>query len=493
LPSFLVQRIPPTGDGVYRIERPEIYFGEADLGWVVVQSGQPEFSGLIDTDNPTSGPGYQGLGKGSIQLNNYFKKLLLAANLGDRNLLLSGNITGESDVLLHRNVTDRIHMIAPFLQLDPDPYLVIADGRLVWIVDAYTTSNLFPHAERSGGLNYIRNSVKVTVDAYDGTVTFYRTTQADPIADAYGSLYGDLFTPIDQAPPSISAHFRYPERLFDIQSDVYASVHITDATAFYNGEDRWAIPQEQVDGTPQRMEPYYVTMTLPGEASADFALIRPFIPGGRTQRQNMTAWMAGRSGPDGVNRLVVYRFPRQETIFGPAQVEARINQEPEISAQIALWNQSGSRVVRGNLLVIPIGESVLYVQPLYLQASQSSGALPELKRVIVASNDKVVMNETLRGALAELTGQEVETQPTDGEPAGVPPELADPTVQALVEQAVGAYNRGEQALANGDWAAYGAAQIELESILAELTRVTGTDATLLSPSGTPVAAPIAAE
>ncbi|MCC6790914.1 MAG: UPF0182 family protein [Thermomicrobiales bacterium] len=493
LPSFLVQRIPPTGDGIYIIERPEIYFGEADLDWVVVQSGQPEFSGLIDTDNPTSGPGYAGLGKGSIQMSNYLKKVLLAANLGDRNLLLSGNITSESDVLLHRNISDRIKLIAPFLQLDPDPYLIIADGRLVWVVDAYTSSDLFPHAERTGGVNYIRNSVKVTVDAYDGTVTFYRTNQADPIADAYGSLYDDLFTPIDQAPPSVAMHFRYPEHLFDIQSDVYASVHVTDATAFYNGEDRWTIPQEQVDNVAQRMEPYYVTMTLPGESSSDFALIRPFIPGGRSQRQNMTAWMAGRIGADGANQLVVYRFPRQETIFGPAQVEARINQEPEISAQIALWNQSGSRVVRGNLLVIPIGESVLYVQPLYLQASQSTGALPELKRVIVASNDRVVMNETLDGALAELTGREVETPAGGDEPGGAEtPGLEDATVQSLVEQAVDAYNRGEQALAAGDWAAYGAAQTELEIILAELARVTNAPVEVVG-AATPAATPVAGE
>lgn len=492
LPAFLVQRIPPTGTGIYLIERPEIYFGESDLGWVAVQTEQPEFSGLIDTDNPTSGPGYSGLGKGSIELGNYFKKLLLAANLGDRNLLLSGNLNSNSDVILHRNINDRITMIAPFLELDPDPYLVIADGRLVWVVDAYTSSNLFPHAERTQGINYIRNSVKVTVDAYDGTVTFYRTNEPDPIADAYGSLYDDLFTPIAEAPPAIAAHFRYPERLFEYQSDVYASVHITDATAFYNGEDRWAVPQEQVEGTPQRMEPYYVTMTLPEETSPEFALIRPFIPGGRSQRQNMTAWMAGRTAADGTNTLVVYRFPRQETVFGPAQVEARINQEPEISAQISLWNQSGSRVVRGNLLIIPIGESILYVQPLYLQSAQAEGALPELKRVIVASSDRVVMNETLNGALTELTGREVETTPTTDDVPTTGTGLEDPRVQALVGRAVDAYTRGEQALATGDWTAYGAAQTELETILAELASLTGTPVTP-GVQGAPVATPTAVE
>ena len=229
LPTFLVERIPPTGTGVYQVDRPEIYFGESTLGWVAVHTGQPEFSGLAEAETGDASPGYEGLGKGSIQLGNYFKKLLLSVHLRDRNLLLSGNITSESEVMMHRNIVDRVNMIAPFLELDPDPYMVIADGRLVWVIDAYTTSNLFPHAERSYGLNYVRNSVKVTIDAYDGTVTFYRTNEEDPIADAYGRLYDGLFTSIEDAPASISYHFRYPEQLFEVQSDIYASVHVEDA------------------------------------------------------------------------------------------------------------------------------------------------------------------------------------------------------------------------------------------------------------------------
>ena len=496
LPVFLVERIPPTGQGVYLIERPEIYFGEADLGWVAVNTEQPEFSGLIDSDDPSSELDYQGLGKGSIRLDNYFKKLLLAAELQDRNLLLSGNLSSKSRILLHRNIVDRVETIAPFLELDPDPYLVIADGRLLWVIDAYTSTDLFPHASRIDGINYLKNSVKVVIDAYDGTVTFYRTSEEDPIADAYGKLYGDLFRPISEVPASISVHFRYPERLFEIQSDIYASVHVDDPTAFYNGEDFWEVPQEQVSDVNQRMVPYYVTMTLPGESATEFALIRPFIPGGRSQRQNMTAWMAGRVGADGSTSLIVYRFPRQETVFGPSQIEARINQEPDISAQITLWSQSGSRVLRGNLLVIPIGESVLYVQPLYLQAAAAEGALPELKRVIVASSERVVMAETLPAALSALVSAEpgsstgTELEPATQGGTTIPDDLSNPRVQDLVAQAVEAYDRGQAALAAGDWAAYGIAQSELAQALDNLELITSQSE---SPSATPVASPAADE
>lgn len=490
LPTFIVQRIPPSGTGIYTIDRPEIYFGEADLDWVAVGTKQPEFSGLIDSDNPTDGAGYSGLGKGSIQMNNYLKKVLLAANLKDRNLFLSGNLTSDSRVLLHRNIMDRVNKIAPFLEYDDDPYLVISEGRLLWVIDAYTSSNLYPHAERLNGINYLRNSVKVVIDAYDGTVTFYRTEEPDPIADAYGRLYSGLFRNVSEAPPTIRAHFRYPERLFEMQSDIYAAVHVDDPTAFYNGEDRWEVPQEQTQNGQARMEPYNVTMTLPGESNPEFTLIRPFIPGGRSQRQNMTSWMAGRVADDGRTSLVVYRFPRQETIFGPSQIEARINQEPEISAQITLWSQSGSEVLKGNLLVIPIGQSVLYVQPLYLQATASEGALPELKRVIVASNDRVVMAVTLEDALARLTeGQGSIPVSDDGtqppQDTGVAGDLANSDVQTLVNQAVAAYTRGEEALARGDWAAYGQAQAELQAALDALALLTG------SPVATPVASPTA--
>jgi uncharacterized protein len=262
-----------------------------------------------------------------------------------------------------------------------------------------------------------------------------------------------------------------------------AEAHVTDPTAFYNGEDRWAIPVEQVNGTPERMEAYYVTMTLPGEASPEFTLIRPFVPGGRTNRQNMTSWMAGRTGPNGELSMVLYRFPRQETVFGPTQIEARIDQEPDISAQISLWNQSGSQVIRGNLLVIPVGESILYVQPLYLQATNSQGALPELKRVILASNERVVMRNTLEEALSALTAGsssvagplEPATDPGTGESTGTTSTVID-----LANQALTAFQDGEAALARSDWVAYGEAQSRLRSLLEQLAAASA------APTGSPV-------
>ncbi|MGH2560685.1 MAG: UPF0182 family protein [Thermomicrobiales bacterium] len=492
LPTFLVNNIPPNGSGPFAIDRPEIYFGETQGDWVVTNSGQEEFSGLEEAEGTTQ---YAGEGKGTIQLDDYLTKVMVATHLGDRNLLLSGAITDDARIHLHRTITDRIDRIAPFLELDDDPYMVIDQGRLFWIVDAYTASNRFPAATRTRGINYLRNSVKVVVDAYDGTVWFYRTAVPDPIADAYGDIYDDLFVPIADAPPGIAAHFRYPELLFDIQSEIYSTFHVADPTAFYNGEDRWSIPVEEVSGSTDRMEPYYVTMTLPSEQELAFTLIRPFIPGGRTDRQNMTAWMAGQTDERAASRLVVYRFPRQETVFGPRQIEARINQDPEISAQISLWNQAGSEVIRGNMLVVPIEESVLYVQPLYLEARGTDAALPELKRVIVASSERVVMRESLEEALEALTQSDAATVDQIEQPDGVTTETQletpaqtslEPT-DNLAREALNTYERAQVALSVGDWEAYGREQAALESILRELAAATDpeTDGT-----PTPVATPL---
>lgn len=487
LPDFVVSKIPPNGTGPYAITQPEIYFGEAGLDWVAVNTDQPEFSGLIDTSNPNNGS-YAGAGAGSVMLDNYLKRLIVATDLREGKLVTSGVINGKTRILLHRNILDRVQELAPFLTFDKDPYLVIADGRLVWVIDAYTTSDRFPGATRENGLNYIRNSVKVTVDAYDGTTTFYRTAVPDPIADAYGKIYPGLLKPVADAPAAIAAHFRYPEQLFDIQSEAYATVHVNDPTALYNGEDRWAVPTEQVNGQPARMEPYYVTMTLPQQASPGFVLIRPFVPGGNSSRQNMTAWMAGESDASGNLSLVVYRFPRQDTVFGPRQIEARIDQEPDISAQITLWSQSGSSVIRGNLLVIPIGDSVLYVQPLYLQSTAEQGALPELKRVIVASNEKVVMAGTLTDALKLLTSAAGSTTSVVPAPAAQAPAsgaATNPAVAALAGQAAAAFDRGQAALKAGDWAGYGKAQADLAAVLAQLSAASGAP----PPSATPAATP----
>jgi uncharacterized membrane protein (UPF0182 family) len=341
------------------------------------------------------------------------------------------------------------------------------------------------------GINYIRASVKITIDARTGQTTFYRTAEIDPVADAYGRMFPTLFEPIATAPASVSEHFRYPETIYDVQSRIYGAVHVTDPDQFYNGEDRWAIPgslvsEELLEDTSDRneMPGYYINVPLPGETRASFTLVRPFVPGGNSERKNMTAWMAGRASPDGRLSLNVYRFPRQTNVFGPAQVEARIDQDPAISAQISLWNQSGSQVLQGNLVIIPVNQTVLYVQPLYLR-STSGSSIPELRRVIVATDQSVFMAETLDRAVAgALAGSETSVSPDTGGDIGAGQPGAETDLQVLVAQANDAYARGQDAMARGDWTAYGQAQADLAAILAQLKAMTGPN-----PTGTPAATP----
>ena len=472
LPRFLVGNIPPEGAGPLAIERPEIYFGEETANWVAVNTRQGEISGLSGETEPRT---YDGAARGSVGVSNYLERLVLALNLGDNRILLGNPLTEESRILLRRSIQERVAAVAPFLLADPDPYMAIVNGRLVWIVDTYSATDRFPGSTPFEELNYLRHTAKVTLDAYDGTVTVYRTEVPDPIADAYARVFPDVFTPIAEASPELREHFRYPEGLFDIQSEVYAAYHVTDPAAFYNGEDRWEIAEEEVEGDgrreggTQRMEAYYMTLPLPGETESSFKLVRPFTP---NNRPNMSAWMAGQTDATGQGQLTVFRFPRQTTVFGPQQVEARINQDPEISSQITLLSQAGSRVIRGNLLVLPIGETVIYVQPLYLQATETQGAPTELQFVIVATNDDVEMRPTLAEALAAVAGE-------DGAPAAAEPaqaEVSEPTdlpVGDLAEQALAAYDRGQDALVQGDWQGYGDAQAELAAILQRLANVDG--------------------
>jgi len=477
LPVFTVGGIPPEEAGVMTIERPEIYFGELESPWVAVNSGVQEVNG-IPAETPTRP--YEGLARGSIGLENYLKRVILAINLGDRRILFTDQLKPESRVLLLRSITERVSTIAPFLLLDGDPYLTVVDGRLIWILDAYSATDRFPNSTPYSGINYARYTFKATVDAYDGTVTFYRTATPDPIADAYTKLFKEMFTPISEAPPGVAEHFRYPEDLFDLQTRVFSAYHVTDSTAFYNGEDRWEIAEESVepdgkdgkgDTVLRPMEAYYMTLPLPGESETGFKLIRPFTP---NNRPNMTAWMAAQSDAQGNARLVVYRFPRQVTVFGPQQVEARINQDPEISAQFTLLGQSGSRVISGNLLVLPVEETVMYVQPIYLQATATEGAPTQLTFVIVATGEKVEMRPTLEESLAAIAGADEAQGPgaaasnVEGNPApGAAP------ITGTVAEALATYERGQRALQEGDWAAYGEAQTELGQILDTLARSAG--------------------
>ncbi|CAN5291812.1 UPF0182 family protein [soil metagenome] len=476
-PTFLVSQIPPQGPDELAITQPEIYFGEAPTDWVIIHTNQSEFSGLVENEDEEAIGGHEGDVHGGVGLGNPVTRGMAALTLGDRNVFLSGQLTGDSELLMWRSVVDRAERIAPFLSYDPDPYLVIADGRLVWVIDAYTTSNDFPSATRYDGVNYLRNSVKVTVDAYTGETTFYRTAMTDPIADAWERVYPDLFTPVEDAPGSVASHFRYPELQFQMQSDVWAEYHVTSARSFYDGDDLWTVAEDSVDGNLVDVEPYFVTQALPGEDSTVFALTVPFTPGGQQNRQNMTAWMAGTADETGATNLRLYRYPRQVTVDGPRQIDAQINQDPLIAQQITLWNQSGSEVISGNLLVIPVNDSMLYVQPLYLRAAASTAAAPQLAAVIVATNDELVMEPTLEEAIASLEGAAASAEapvdaedegieaPAEPEVTGVPDDLSLLTEAQLLDEAVATFDRGQAALADGNWATYGDEQERLETIL----------------------------
>ena len=467
LPIFYLKDIPPVASGGPSITEPRIYFGQGQTGYVIVKTGTPEFDYPKGKDNAyTHYDGADGVPIGGTAWRSLFSWYL-----GDVNMLLSGYVTGDSKILLHRNIQDRVQTIAPFLQLDRDPYIVVGDGRLYWIQDAYTTSDWFPYAKPEpvgGDIDYIRNSVKIVIDAYNGTVAFYVADAADPIVATYRKIFPSLFRPLDAMPPDLRQHIRYPEDLFTIQALQYRAYHMDAPEVFYNREDLWQFPREPATpdgmnegGGETRMAPYYIMMRLPGEPQTEFFLMLPMTP---SQRENMIAWLAARCDPPEYGKLIVYEFPKEKQVYGPFQIEALINQNTEISQQISLWNQMGSRVIRGNLLVVPIGNSILYVSPLYLRAQ--SGQLPELKRVIAAYGDRVAMEETLPAALAALFK---ESAPVAGLPAAA---AASPSAPAneQARQALADYDRALERLKAGDWAGFGAQLDALRPLLEELSR-----------------------
>lgn len=477
LPQLWVKDIPPVSSVELAVERPEIYYGEAADDHVFVGTREREFNYPSGNENVYAN--YEG--DGGVRLNNQLKRLAFAFRLADVNMLLSQDFTDESRVLLFRQIGERVRRVAPFFGYDRDPYLVIGeDGHLYWMQDAYTTSDRFPYSEPMGGINYIRNSVKVVIDAYDGTMTFYVVEPDDPLLRAYVAIFPNLFTPLDEMPDGLRSHLRYPEDLFRIQATLYQTYHMRDVNVFYNKEDLWQVPNEALEGTTQPVEPYYVVLKLPGETENEFMLIQPFTP---NNKDNLIAWLAARSDGENYGQLVAYRFPKQELVFGPLQIEGRIDQNPEISAQMTLWSQGGSDVIRGNLLVLPINNSLLYVEPLYLRAD--NGQIPELKRIIVASGDNIIMRETLaegllalpdRGspAVAEVETETAETPPDDAAP-GTTVEVAPVTgdVAELAEAASTHYETAQEALRAGDWATYGEELKKLEAVLDELVRLTG--------------------
>jgi uncharacterized protein len=511
LPVLWVKDIPPvtTPPFTQTLTQPRVYFGEAaDNTYLVVGAKEDEFdypSGDQNVRNRYSGA--DGVPAGSL-----WRRLVFALRFGDGEILLSSAFTPESKLLLYRNVEDRVRKLAPFLTFDHDPYTVITnDGRLVWILDAYTATDRYPYSTPLGvvpgtddqlaelqGASYVRNSVKVALDAYDGTVTFYAADPSDPLLKAWSEAFPTLF-PDTATPPDLKAHWRYPETLFRAQTATFADYHVVDPATFYNAEDRWAIPNEAgLDGRMGPMPPYYVSMRLRGETEPrpEFVLILPFSPVGK---DNMIAWLAARSDPAHYGQLVLYQFAKGSLVYGPSQIASLVQQDPAISAQVTLWGQSGSRVSYGNLLVIPLGDGILYAEPMYLRSDQGAGnAVPELKRVIVAVKDRVSMRETMPEALAGLfeapavAAAAVKAQ-TGGAGAGATPAPGAATpaaatdVAGLVREARAYQAAGAAALAQGDWLAFGRAMDGLQRTLAQLGTVTGVGAAPLTAPGAPAA------
>jgi uncharacterized membrane protein (UPF0182 family) len=463
LPLFYLRDIPPVATGGPEIREPRIYYGEETDSYVIVKGSTPEFDYPKGKDNIYAA--YDGTG--GVPVGGIARRILFAWYFNDVNLLLSSYITGDSRIMIRRNIQERVRTIAPFLRLDHDPYLVISDGRLFWMQDAYTTSDYFPYAQPVQGLhlNYIRNSVKVVVDAYNGTVDFYLMDSVDPIAATYQRIFPGLFKPFAAMPAGLQKHIRYPEDLFLIQARVYQAYHMEAADVFYNREDLWQFPRQPGGGGTATMAPYYIIMRLPGEPQAEFFLMLPMVP---SRRDNMIAWLAARCDPPDYGKLIVYEFPKEKLVYGPFQIEARINQNTEISQQLTLWNQMGSRVIRGaNLLVIPIENSILYASPLYLRAEH--GHLPELKRVIASYGEHVVMKETLAEALSALF--EAGTAPaalsaTTGTPLAGP--AADRAREALDH-----YNQAMERLKFGDWAGFGTELDAMRGLLEDMSRQSG--------------------
>jgi len=502
LPDLLVKDIPPVGD--MKIDKPQIYYGLTDPGYAVVKTTAQEFDYPKGDDNVYGS--YQG--DGGVKVDSLLRKLAYAWYFKDGNILFSSYFTPDSKILYVRDIQDRISKVTPFLTLDKDPYMVVADGQLFWIQDAYTSSAAYPYSAvyqeqttatvqtaqggqqvqqvRTGrAFNYIRNSVKVVVNAYDGSMRYYLADPGDPLVSSYASIFPGLFAQMDQMPASIKAHIRYPEDLFRAQANMYSTFHMQDPQVFYNREDLWNISSELVGDTKQPIEPYFVIMKLPGEPREEFLEMLPYSP---SNKDNMIAWLAARSDVANYGKLVVYKYPKDKLSYGPSQIEARVNQDPTISAQFTLWGQSGSSVTRGNLLVIPVGKANLYVMPIYLQAS--AGSIPELKRVILSTGNKVVMEATLGDALSKLFDGKVtvggaqpapaaqpaaqpapagQPAPSAAQPSATPAPGAPASVADLIKSAQDHYNAAQDRLKASDWAGYGDEMKKLQSDLNALS------------------------
>src|SRR3984957_19800816 len=468
LPVFYIKDIPPVSNVGLKVDQPALYFGEARDNYAVVDSATPEFDYPKGTDNVFS---YYA-GSGGVPVAGFFRRLLFSIFFRDINLLVTENIVDKSKIMIRRNIKERIAYIAPFLNIDRDPYSVILNGRMVWILDCYTTSDHYPYSQRNGdGINYIRNSVKVVVDAYTGDTDFYMSDPDDPVIKTWQRVFPAMFKPMSAMPTDLRAHIRYPEDFFLIQADTFRTYHMTDPQVFYNREDLWGFPRENYAGETVPMTPYYVIMRLPGEAKAEYMPMLPMTPSGR---DNMIAWMAARCDGADYGHLFEYSFSKDKLFYGPYQIQARINQNPEISRQLSLWNQMGSKVLLGNLLVIPIQDSLLYVEPLFIRAE--NGQLPELQRVVASYSDRVVMGDTLDLTMAALFQNAAPPAPTIAkaittqlapQPITQGPSVGAAPGKGDMQSAAQHYNRAMEAIRAGDWTAFGT---EMKALGDELSK-----------------------
>lgn len=445
-PVFTIKDLPPKGSPDLRVLRPEIYYGTEMTSYQIVATGIQEFNYPEGDENVyTSYTGH-----GGVLLDSFWKKALFAWHQFDMSIVLSSYLSPQSRIQLWRPVQQSVTRIAPFLKLDRDPYLVIDQGRLFWIQDAYTVADGFPYSEPTeDGISYIRNSVKVVVDAYEGDARFYVMDPADPVLRAYRAAFPNLFRSLDEMSPGLRQHLRYPRDLFEVQVDKINTYHMTVPQVFYNREDVWAPPQEKFGGEEVQMEPYYVLMKLPGEDRLQFLLMTPVTP---KNRDNMIAWIAARSDFPGYGEMIVYKLSKDNLILGPLQIEATIDQDTTIARQLTLWDQRGSRVIRGNLLVIPIDQSFLYVEPVFLLAEGTN--IPQLKRVIVGDGNRLAMESTLAEALQVVFGE-------SSSAAEGTTEAPQPPISGARE----ALSRADDALRRGDWSAFGREWERLKGLL----------------------------
>ncbi len=472
-PEVLIGNIPPESSvEEIQITRPEIYFGELSNEYVIVGTDEEEFDYPSGDSNEYTF--YEGTA--GIKLN-LFNRIVFAAREGSLKLLVSSNIDSDSRIIINRNVMDRIKTIMPYLSYESDPYMVTVDGKLYWMVDAYTASSNYPYSQPfdENGTNYIRNSIKVVVDAYNGDVDFYVVDEEDPIAMTYAKIYPELFKSGDEMPEGLRAHIRYPNYLLQIQANIYTRYHMEDIGVFYLNEDQWDIANEIYGIEQVQMEPTYYIAKLPGEEKAEFFNSIPFTP---KSKKNMTALLIARNDGEHYGELVLYQFPKNKTVYGPEQIEAQIDQNTEISKEFSLWNSAGTKYSRGNMFVIPVNSSILYVEPVYLEATNSS--IPEVKRIIVAYGDRIAYEETLEECLVSLFGEEaaaaidtsdesVVQEPSTGDDSSQTGQTTTNLSQSeLIQNAVTAYDNAQAAVQSGDWAGYGRYMEELEQILNEL-------------------------